>query len=364
MKIVYLAEWDFSIESGVKHKIIEQVSTWRHLGHRVDLAVLTPNSVSNSPGENDHYFTNPFLQRLPQSPFKNYFNKIMTIPLVIESISEMAPDIVYYRSGLYHPGLSKLFKKFPVITEVNSNAIGEFRKSNYLKFLIEKWGTHQLLKSSLAICPVSHEINNQLKPQLSKVIGNGIVFDKGPLVRKSKESRPQVIFVGSDDQVWHGTDKVQILAQLMPEVDFHIVGPRLDSSLKNIIIHGPLFNTELENLAETMDVGLGSLALFRNSMNEASPLKTRLYAKWGLPIMYAYIDTDLPSEKDFILQIPNAENAVETSLPKVREFVFRHHGADYNSERFRPFLDRVEKEKLRLSFFREVLNKSQGRSRI
>jgi hypothetical protein len=68
-------------------------------------------------------------------------------------------------------------------------------------------------------------------------------------------------------------------------------------------------------------VALGSMALHRNLMNEASPLKVREYLAYGIPTIIGYHDTDFPDGHPFILELPNEENNVESNLDKIRRFV-------------------------------------------
>ena len=49
----------------------------------------------------------------------------------------------------------------------------------------------------------------------------------------------------------------------------------------------------MDGLIEKCHVGIGSLALFRNSMKEACTLKVREYWARGLPFVVGYEDTDL-----------------------------------------------------------------------
>ena len=64
---------------------------------------------------------------------------------------------------------------------------------------------------------------------------------------------------------------------------------------------------DLDRLAETCDIGIGSLALFRNQMQEACTLKVREYWARGLPFVLGYDDSDLINNKalePFYLKLP------------------------------------------------------------
>src|SRR5207249_11205578 len=66
---------------------------------------------------------------------------------------------------------------------------------------------------------------------------------------------------------------------------------------------------------------LGSLALHRNGMNEASPLKVGTYLACGLPVIIGYRDTRFPDGAPFLLNIGNHENNVGSSIPRIESFV-------------------------------------------
>jgi hypothetical protein len=102
------------------------------------------------------------------------------------------------------------------------------------------------------------------------------------------------------------------------------------------------------------DVAIGTLALYRKDMGEASSLKVREYLARGIPTIVGYADTDFPEAPPFILRIPNAPDAVRTSMPDIRAFVERSLGTRVPREAV-AHLDVSVKEAARLAFLREVV---------
>ncbi len=93
-------------------------------------------------------------------------------------------------------------------------------------------------------------------------------------------------------------------------------------------------------------------------MQEASPLKTRQYLAHGLPVIYAYNDTDIKQDTDFTLKLNNGENNIDFN--KIRNFVDYAFGNRMLRKKARKFAENVlnyqQKENLRLDFFKRVIN--------
>jgi hypothetical protein len=101
-------------------------------------------------------------------------------------------------------------------------------------------------------------------------------------------------------------------------------------------------------------VALGTLALHRNQMHEASPLKNSAYLAYGLPLIAAHTDTNFPNPPPCILQLPNTPDNVETHLPAIRQFVERMRGVRVPRDQVQ-HLDVRMKEQQRLAFFQRVV---------
>jgi hypothetical protein len=86
-------------------------------------------------------------------------------------------------------------------------------------------------------------------------------------------------------------------------------------------VHGLLDRAAYLPLLECADVALGALALHRLELSEASPLKVAEYLASGLPAITSYTDTRFPAGAPFLLQIPNTEDNVESSLTRIADFV-------------------------------------------
>ena len=175
------------------------------------------------------------------------------------------------------------------------------------------------------------------------------MFESSP-----SNKRPSLVFIGSPNQKWHGVDKIIFLSEKLREFDFHIIGMDGKNS-QNLFFHGYLFSEEAKNFVKKQDIGIGTLSLYENNMNEASPLKTRQYFSHGLPAIYAYDDTDIGGNESFVLKLSNNETNIKKNIENIRNFVLSVHYDNEVRKRARSFaenkLDVSVKESRRLEFF-------------
>lgn len=124
----------------------------------------------------------------------------------------------------------------------------------------------------------------------------------------------------------------------------------------NIHLHGFLDRSAYLSILARADVGIGTLALHRKGMEEASPLKVREYLACGIPILLAYEDTDLSGANfDFVLQISNTEDNLRSHVEDIRQFAFDMQGRRANREAISPLIDIIQKNVLRLKFLEDIV---------
>jgi hypothetical protein len=108
---------------------------------------------------------------------------------------------------------------------------------------------------------------------------------------------------------------------------------------------------ECDRILAQADAAVGTLALHRAGLNEASPLKVRDYASRGIPCILPFRDTDLDSlDSDLILRIPNNEDNVRTQAAEIHDFLLRMQGKRIPRELICDRIDSRIKEQQRLEF--------------
>lgn len=173
----------------------------------------------------------------------------------------------------------------------------------------------------------------------TKIIGNGIDFDNFHLRRKYPvwpSKRLKLIVVASLNY-WHGVDRLFKAMHIFNndpssdfQVDLTVVGEgnvtgelkklMIDLELKdNILFKGILKDSALFNCYEESHIGVGSLALYRKSLDEASELKAREYTVIGLPFIASGKDPDFPEGTVFRYKVANSEET-DSIIQFFREF--------------------------------------------
>lgn len=352
---MYFVEWDAFNPSGVLRKIRAQYAEWVAVGADVIMVILSPKKKSDGVALID----------LPGCTVVDYpagglgkLRKAMALSKVKEIVKKFGPDIIYYRQSSWTPGLMGVFECVPkLVIEVNSDDMAETSARGCFLGRYTRYSRQLILTRADGFVCISEELARRYRDNHVPIvtIGNGFDLREVEPREPAANARPKAIFVGSDGQVWHGVDKLIDLADRLPNFEFHVVGVRMTEARPNVIAHGVLDWAQLHTLYSQMDVGIGTLALHRNGMSEASPLKTREYLAHGLPVIGAYSDTDL-NGCSFYLRLENSEGGVAASVASIEAFVAKWRGVPLDRHRVEALIGAVGKEKRRLEFFRVIVN--------
>lgn len=356
MRLAVLVHWNEGEDSGVFKKIVSQVRAWKIQGMKVSVHIVArqPNLFGTWQRYlGDHLLTFHCYRRV--------VTRLRAWKEAVDAIFAQEPDLVYHRYDLYMPPLGRLALKLPLVLEINTDDLKEYCLSLGLRCWYNRLTRRLLLNKVAGMVFVTHELSRL--PHFARfgkpfiVIGNGIALQDYPQFPPPYNQTARLVFLGTGNQPWHGVDKVIQLAQHFPRWHFDLIGPTLSQIkqvLPNVFVYGRLTRNEYEPLLAQSDVALGTLALHRKSMQEASPLKVREYLAYGLPVIISYKDTDFPEDVPFILQLPNAEGNIEANLSAVKTFVYRWLGQRVSRDAI-GHLDVSVKESQRIAFFQEVL---------
>ena len=367
MRILYLTEVNIDVPSSVLTKMNAQIEEWSTYGHEIFVASFPIYNVQrkqillSKEAKGFIEYKNSWVKRFPKGGLFNMGNKILSIKKYRNYISKISPDLIYLREMAAFPGLASLLHKNKVVVESNTVLMNEIKLRNKKLFQLAKLYQNKVNKKVDGFIGVTNEVTNQFikynKPSLT--ITNGIKIETFNII-SPVNNRAQIIMVCSPGCLWHGFDKYIKMAELLPEMDFHLIGPpKLDFnvSFKNLFLYGYLSKIELINIYSKMDIAVGTLALHRKNMQEASPLKVREYALFGLPMILAYNDTDFTGKDfDFILQIENSEKNVENNISHITKFINKWKGKRIKIEEVDPLISISNKEKMRLDFFKTIIN--------
>lgn len=365
MRIAYFTDMNLHEPNGILTKLTMQCCEWLKAGHKVKVFSVpniqrVPASVPNHPFVFE-IFDNK-ISRLFSNAYASYVRKIFSTGKVIKSLKEFNPDVLYVRELIWYPTLENIIQSYPAIIELNTILQTELQWTASRKvILMNNFGAARLYSEAKGLVGVTDEITTfytSKYPINAITVANGydVLNTNASIQTESQTDRPQMIFVGSPGLEWHGIDKLCELAKALPEVDIHLVGPIMneDGLPSNLVQHGFLDSASLASLYARMDIGIGTLALHRKNMSEASPLKVREYCAYGLPVIIAYKDTDL-SGQDFILEIDNDDSTISNNIEKIKDFIAKWHRRKVKREIVMPLIDYGEKEKKRLDFMQEVM---------
>ncbi|MFF2484028.1 glycosyltransferase [Paenibacillus sp. NPDC058071] len=355
MKIAYLIHWNEGPESGVFKKVVEQMTEWRKLSHEVALFLFTsrPDIAWGEYAPGITCFVSHYSGR--SGRFKAFSQ-------LAQSVREWEPDAIYHRFDLYYGPLPSLLRAYPSVLEINTNDLSEMRMEKGLRYYYHRLTRGLVLKAASGFVFVSEELASE--PHFKRyvrnytTIGNGIRLDDyGSSTPLAASSSVRFVFIGSAGQSWHGIDEMAALADARPDWQFDMIGSDADELTRpapdNMHFHGKLCRTQYQSLMDSADIAIGTLALHRKGMNEASPLKVREYLANGLPVIIGYRDTDFAAVVPFLLELPNEADNIVKRLEAIDAFAARWKGRRVDRESL-GHLDTAVKEAQRVDYMNRI----------
>lgn len=129
---------------------------------------------------------------------------------------------------------------------------------------------------------------------------------------------------------WHGFDRIiRGISDYNKrcgeyKIEFHIVGGDSTNStvmklkklttelglIQNIIFHGKLSGTELNNVFDSSHIAIGSLGRHRNGIKSMKSLKNIEYATRGIPFIYSEDNSDFDS-KPYVLKFNKDDSPID-----------------------------------------------------
>ena len=351
--------WPRTLDSGVGKKLDRQIKIWAAGGNEARLFMHTSRYTPQSalvPAEVIPYDS--------AGKARTELNRIAAAKRLVEAVRIYNPDVIYLRLGMYVYPVHRLADIAPLVGETNTNDLTQHERLGKVYALYNRLTRGTLLRRLDGLVAVSRELAEASafaafgKP--TRVIANGIDLENFEPLPAPSNSTPRLAFIGNPGYLWHGVDKLVALAGLIPDIHLDVIGydslPDSDVLPKNLHLHGYLSAAEYNKILGTADAAISSLGLHRIGLEEASPLKSRECLAHGLPLVLAYIDTDLYDLKaDFLLKIPNKEDNIQTHAQAIRDFVYRMRGQRVDRKLIAS-IDQNVKERERLKFFEEIIS--------
>ena len=351
MRIAYFGHVNGGRESGVFNKIGAQIDQWQAAGHDVRLFIAARDA--DEPWRSR--FSDVVVRRYGGPP-----SRIRAMAALVRGVQAFQPDVVYLRWDMFYPPMVAFPRKAALVVEVNTDDLREYALGTRIRALYNARTRSLVLRRARALVFVTSELSR--RPSFSQypgkhhVITNGIDLATYPTLPAPANERPRLVFVGSAGQPWHGIDKVVALAEMRGDWQFDVVGmgPEETGATANVTWHGPLERDDVLRVLAKADLAIGTLALHRKSMSEASPLKVREYLAVGLPVLYGYVDPDADRLGDSVLRIANTETNVVDEIDRIDAFVERSRGTRVARTDV-GHIDVTAKERERLALFSELV---------
>jgi hypothetical protein len=279
------------------------------LNHTQPLSIMHCASADPFPTLNE------FLEIKVQRTDAVLFRYPFASPGLLQLVRKFGRQIIFEHNTIEKEEMlltqRKHFKKLPF--SLSPSYFSYFLRSFILKQTWESKFGSEILKSVIGGISVTHEIaryeRSRAKGYNTICIANG-----APKLRNALhpapvfENRLKVVMVVGDRHVWHGIDrlieglKAYRNAGVFIELDFigftsEEVPVAAETHYYKISCLGRFNPAQLEAAMQQYHLAVGSLALHKINLSEASPLKVRQCLMAGVPMVLGYTDTDVSNSK-------------------------------------------------------------------
>lgn len=218
----------------------------------------------------------------------------------------------------------------------------------HVKRWVEKRLGGYTLSRVSAIVGVTGEIVNYERQRIGRelptlVVANGIDLASIAVADDRRAGVPKLIFVASRFADWHGLDLLlDSVEKSDAEFELYLVGevPARERARAGrdprVVCTGLRSPAEIRELAASCDLGISTLALYRNGMTQAATLKVREYLALGLACWADHEDAGLPADFPFFKRGPaDIERMCEFALALRQQSrrAVRERGAPFTDKR-------------------------------
>ncbi|TAG07409.1 MAG: hypothetical protein EAZ44_00470 [Cytophagia bacterium] len=392
MKVLYIARKGIGV-GGANDKIISQIKAFNQNGvickglfFDTDLKDIYEDTKNNSTyypidiNNVPKIYSYPIFWRFHLNYEQKQFYK-----KVKEVIENMQYDFIFFRYDFADIHFLRFVKKFgqKIFIEYNSIPEKEFKKQSIYshrdtyRYYCESFFSKKVIRKVQGVVGVTDEITNHQKnkqrQKIAYTLSNGIDVETFPLKQYLKYDGTilNLLILTGYVSDRHGVDRILKSIQKYQgktTINFYIIGKvnQSDKILsKDLDIDNQVFfidfleKEKITNLFNQIHLGVGSMALFKADMKEASPLKVRDFLSRGVPFFYAYEDTDLnkyPEMSNYFLKFQNDDSLInmqkvidffepilkdEKHIEKIRNYALTTVDYQYKIQQFISFLKTI-----------------------
>jgi hypothetical protein len=386
--------------SGVRKKVISKIDNLNNEDVSC-IGISFSNEINEANKLGNHFTILPY-----QKKSRKFFNSTYQNLLIYQALDLFLDKHILtfthiiFRYPLASYPLLGLVKKYKnkIIFEHNTKEIEEiamqsklFRKSlpfafkpGYFIYLLErgyfqtwqeKYFGRKIFKYAHSGIAVTNEIadyeTNRCKYYKLSVITNGIDVEPCQLRTLhpfNGEELNMFMLIGAG-ATWHGIERlIHSLENYKGEkrITIDVIGSISSTDLKminesNVKNHIKLIPSitsfDLNTILNHYHVGIGTLAVYKKSLIEATPLKTREYFARGFPILIGYKDTDIVDHTEFqtyCYEVTNDDTLID--MENVFEFVKHIYVDNHHPQKIRELAFKYLDAKVKMGELLTLLN--------
>lgn len=347
MKGLYIAPVDSYIKEhlGIYTKILGQINALTNLGVEMDYIRMENDYIVMENIKSDYQ-----IKRAKHYVFFKYI--ICNMEKIVNKY-----EFVYIRFSFANPymfKLAKLLKKegIKVFIEIPTfpyeNELEKSFKNSLLK-IVDKilW---KMNRNNIYRLVVTAKLKELFGVRCISIF-NGIDVENLSQSKEIKDKNKIKLIAVANISKWHGYDRVikglseyYLLNGKKTEVEFYLVGEGIEKENLKKITHelkcdkyvkflGAKHGKELDEIFETMDIGVSSLALFRAGGGH-DPIKSKEYIGRGIPVLLGYKDMALDNELEFVFNVPSDESNIN-----INDIVNKYNKMNYTSNEIRRYAE-------------------------
>lgn len=331
MKFLFLIFHGFNKSNGISKKIHYQIKALKNLGIDTQLCWIDDkenhkyrmidNKILEDYGDG---INGKILKRIEYKSLFNFIKKENITHIYMRSDHNANPILIAFIKKIKNLNI-KIVMEIP--TYPYDHEYKNIGWKHHPSLWVDKLFRKQMVKNIDRIITFSDHDTIWERPTIK--IANGIDFDEVKITKSLYDKDTINLIAVAYIHPWHGFDRAimgMIKYQKLQEqqsVILHIVGDGIPSLmaefrqliLKNglsdhVILHGPLYGNDLDNLFDICQVGIGSLARHRSGIINLKSLKNREYAARGIPFVYSEIDDDFET-MPYIKKVEMSDSALE-----------------------------------------------------
>ena len=329
-KALFLIFHGFDPNNGISKKISYQVNALKECGFEVHLCYMDETITKQRvvDGKIIADYGNNTLSKIRKrtefSSIVNYAKKNNIEFVYIRSNHNANPFTILMVRRLKLAGMKVVMEipTYPYDSEYEAQGMSK-------QIFQDKLFRRSMAKSLDAI--VTFSDYKQIFGQKTIIISNGIDFNNVPMKNCQNDTSKELNLIGvAEIHQWHGFDRLVkglALYYSKPQdyiVNFHVVGYFFSAEGENefrklisdndmedyVILHGKKHGTDLDEIFNRCDMGVGSLGRHRVGIQRIKTLKNREYAARGIPFIYSETDSDF-DDRPYVLKEPADESPID-----------------------------------------------------